>query len=107
MIPLAPALAPGRTPNAHETTVGEALAGRRFVVADADPTLLGALTRALQRLGASVLPARDGAQALELCERQWPDALISDASLPTLSGFQLCRELHDDIALADLPGAVF
>lgn len=106
MIPLAPALAPGRTPNAHETTVGEALAGRRFVVADADPTLLGALTRALQRLGASVLPARDGAQALELCERQWPDALISDASLPTLSGFQLCRELHDDIALADLPVAV-
>lgn len=105
MIPLAPTLAESRT-NARDSAVSETLAGRRFVVADADPTLLGALTRTLQRLGASVLPARDGAQALELCERHWPDALISDALLPTLSGFELCRRLRDDIALADLPVAV-
>jgi CheY-like chemotaxis protein len=105
MIPLAPALADSRA-SARDSSVSEALAGRRFVVADADPTLLGALTRTLQRLGASVLPARDGAQALELCERQWPDALISDALLPTLSGFALCRKIRDDIALADLPVAV-
>src|SRR5690606_12498882 len=68
MIPLAPAIAEGSA-KPHESAVGEAIAGRRFVVADADPTLLGALTRTLQRLGASVLPARDGVQALELCER--------------------------------------
>ena len=105
MIPLAPALADGRA-KPHDSVVSEALAGRRFVVADADPTLLGALTRTLQRLGASVLPARDGVQALELCERQWPDALITDALLPSLSGFDLCRKIRDDIALADLPVAV-
>ncbi|HTV18875.1 MAG TPA: response regulator, partial [Polyangiaceae bacterium] len=105
MVPLAPTLADGRTAP-RESTVSESLAGRRFVVADADPTLLGALTRTLQRLGASVLPARDGIQALELCERQWPDALISDALLPSLSGFELCRKVRDDIALADLPVAV-
>jgi CheY-like chemotaxis protein len=106
MIPLAPALADGNASIAYASSVGEALAGRRFVVADADPTLLGALSRALQRLGASVLPARDGAQALELCERQWPDALISDALLPNLDGFELCRRVRDDVALADLPVAL-
>jgi CheY-like chemotaxis protein len=105
MIPLAPALAESRN-GSRDSSVSEALAGRRFVVADADPTLLGALTRTLQRLGASVLPARDGAQALELCERQWPDALITDALLPTASGFALCKKIRDDIALADLPVAV-
>jgi CheY-like chemotaxis protein len=106
MIPLAPTLAEGKATNARDSPVSEALAGRRFVVADADPTLLGALSRALQRLGASVLPARDGAQALELCERQWPDALISDALLPSLDGFALCRRVRDDMALGDLPVAV-
>jgi CheY-like chemotaxis protein len=106
MIPLAPTLSEGKTPASHGSPVSEALAGRRFVVADADPTLLGALSRALQRLGASVLPARDGAQALELCERQWPDALLSDALLPQIDGFELCRRVRDDVALGDLPVAV-
>ena len=106
MIPLAPALAEARARTGHDSAVGEALAGRRFVVADADPTLLGALSRTLQRLGASVLPARDGAQALELCERQWPDALICDALLPNLDGFELCRRVRDDVALGDLPVAL-
>jgi CheY-like chemotaxis protein len=106
MIPLAPALAEARSATGHDSTVGEALAGRRFVVADADPTLLGALSRTLQRLGASVLPARDGAQALELCERQWPDALICDALLPNLDGFELCRRVRGDVALGDLPVAL-
>jgi CheY-like chemotaxis protein len=106
MIPLAPALGEGKLAGTPGSGVGEALAGRRFVVADADPTLLGALARALQRLGASVLPARDGAQALELCERQWPDALISDALLPSVDGFELCRRVRDDVALGDLPVAL-
>jgi CheY-like chemotaxis protein len=105
MIPLAPSFAESRA-HAASSSVGELLAGRRFVVADADPTLLGALSRLLQRLGASVLPARDGAQALELCERHWPDALICDALIPNGDGFELCRRLRDDVALADMPVAL-
>lgn len=105
MIPLAPAVAPG-PPREAEPVLGEALAGRRFVVAGSDPALLGVLSRALQRLGASVLPTRDGAQALELLERHWPDGLIGDAQLPSLDGFALCRAVRSDIALADLPVAL-
>lgn len=102
MVPLAPSFVDAKA-RAPSSSVAELFAGRRFVVADADPTLLGALSRLLQRLGASVLPARDGAQALELCERHWPDALISDALLPNLDGFELCRRIRDDVALADMP----
>jgi CheY-like chemotaxis protein len=105
MIPLAPSFVDGKLPAANGN-VAELLAGRRFVVADGDPTLLGALSRMLQRLGASVLPARDGAQALELCERHWPDALIADALLPIMDGFELCRRARDDVALADMPVAL-
>ena len=107
MIPLAPTLAaaPGQG-GAPAGIAGEALAGRRLVVADTDPILLGALSRSLQRLGASVLPARDAEQALELAERHWPDALIADVQLPALGGLELCRRLREDLALADIPVAL-
>jgi CheY-like chemotaxis protein len=107
MIPLAPTLADGPgVAGAPPGAAGEALAGRRLVVADTDPILLGALSRTLQRLGASVLPARDAEQALDLAERHWPDAVIADVHLPTLGGLELCRRLREDLALADLPVAL-
>ena len=109
MIPLAPTLTTAFRSSAAPaapSAVSEALAGRRFVVADSDATLLGALSRSLQRLGASVLPARDGAHALELAERQWPDAVITDAELPSLDGLALCKRLREDVALADVPVAL-
>ncbi|MEY4543851.1 MAG: hypothetical protein RL685_46 [Pseudomonadota bacterium] len=79
------------------------LAGRRLVVADDDPAIRTLLSNALAELGATVLPARDGAEALDLAERHWPDALVSDTLMPELDGFELCRRLRQDIALSDLP----
>jgi CheY-like chemotaxis protein len=79
------------------------LHGRRVVVADDDPSVRTLLSNAFAELGATVLPARDGAEALDLAERHWPDALVSDTLMPKLDGFELCRRLRQDIALSDLP----
>ncbi|MEO8178416.1 MAG: response regulator, partial [Deltaproteobacteria bacterium] len=79
------------------------LQGRRLIVADDDPAVRTLLSNAFAELGATVLPARDGAEALDLAERHWPDALVSDTLMPQLDGFELCRRLRQDIALSDLP----
>jgi CheY-like chemotaxis protein len=79
------------------------LAGRRLVVADDDIAVRTLLAQALSELGATVLPARHGADALELCEKHWPDALVTDTLMPELDGFELSRQLRQDIALSDLP----
>ncbi len=107
VIPLAPAFARSR-PSGSAPPVRSALelAGRRFVVADDNPAILALMSSTLQRLGAAVLPARDAAEAIDLAERHWPDALISEALLPGLDGFELCRRIREDIALADLPVAL-
>lgn len=79
------------------------LTGRRLVVADDDGPVRTLLSNAFSELGATVLQARDGSEALELAEKHWPDALISDTLMPGLDGFELCRRIRQDIALSDLP----
>jgi CheY-like chemotaxis protein len=100
-IPLAPLAL--RADRKDSVVVSRELAGRQFVIVDQDLASLRVLARSLERLGALVLPARDAPQALALAEQHWPDAVISDTLMPRLDGFELCRRIHEDIALADLP----
>jgi CheY-like chemotaxis protein len=105
-VPLAPA--PTRAPSSARAPSEKAagFAGRSFVVAVSDLSVLTLLCKLLEQLGASTRPARDGQQALELVERFWPDAVIADTLLPGLDGFELCRRLRQDIALWDVPVAL-
>jgi CheY-like chemotaxis protein len=79
------------------------LAGRRVVVADDDPAVVWFLAGALRNVGVDVLPAHDGAKALELVWLAWPDFVISDILMPELDGFALCREIKRDVAVRDTP----
>lgn len=44
--------------------------------------------------------ARDGLQGLTAARDFLPDVLLLDLGLPGLDGFELCRTLHEDPALA-------
>ncbi len=107
-IPIAPAAFRSGSVSAAPAPASTAvtLAGRRFVVADADAAIALLLRRTLEQLGAVVLPARNAAEALDLAERHWPDAVLSDPLLPERDGFELCQRIHQDIALGDLPVAL-
>jgi CheY-like chemotaxis protein len=76
------------------------------VVAAADGVVCTLLGRTLQGLGAVVISAQSGPRALELAEQHWPDAIVADALLPDLGGFELCRRLRLDMLLADTPVAL-
>jgi two-component system KDP operon response regulator KdpE len=70
------------------------------LLVDDDPTLLGVLSRRLNREGLIVHTAPSGNAALAALDRSWPALLIVDLMMPGMDGFELCRRVK---RIADLP----
>ncbi len=92
-----------RSPVGARAADDVSLDGRLILVADDDPAVTWFLSGLLRGAGARVMEAADGKRALSLCQRFWPDAVVSDILMPELDGFQLCREIKSDIAVRDTP----
>jgi CheY-like chemotaxis protein len=90
-------------PAAPYVGAGDALRGRRVIVADDDPAVIWFFAGVLRESGAVVMEADNGRQALELARRRTPDLVISDILMPGVDGFALCQELDRDLALAHVP----
>ena len=73
------------------------------LVVDDSPNTLHMLTDAIEGAGMTVLVALDGEQALSLIERITPDVILMDAVMPGLDGFEICRRLKRNPALAHVP----
>ncbi len=75
-------------------------AGRRsaplVLVIDDEPPIVELLALLFEEEGFLVLSAYDGAEGLRLAEERQPDLVISDVSMPRLSGIDLVRRLRDD-----------
>ena len=98
-----PALDPAATePPARERYP---LAGKRVLVAEDNPVNMVIITSMLQRLGAEVLPAEDGAQAVHVARQQAAriDAVLMDLHMPLIDGLRATRLLRADAATATLP----
>jgi type IV pilus assembly protein PilB len=54
-------------------------------------------------LGLTVTTAQDGIEAMELANRERPDIVILDVSMPDMDGFEVCRRLRADVRTAFLP----
>ncbi|WP_229676396.1 response regulator transcription factor [Polaromonas eurypsychrophila] len=73
------------------------------LVVDDAPSSLGMLCDTLEGEGYTVLVARDGDAALLRLELVAPDAILLDAVMPGLSGFDTCRLIKANPALAHIP----
>jgi two-component system chemotaxis response regulator CheB len=81
-------------PDAH------AISSARVVVADDNALMRSIVSRSLEKAGVDVVgSARNGDEALELCERERPDAMTLDLTMPGLDGLGVLR------ALRERPGA--
>jgi CheY-like chemotaxis protein len=67
-----------------------------ILVVAADGLLLEALRAELGRLGARLLAARDGAQALDILRTVLADALVADGELPGMTAADLARRVRSD-----------
>ena len=84
--------------------MGEPVKARDIVlVVDDSPETLGFLTDALEKFGATVLVATEGAQALAIAERITPDVVLMDAVMPGMDGFEATRRMKRNAALAHVP----
>jgi two-component system chemotaxis response regulator CheB len=67
----------------------------RVVVVDDSALMRNIVTRSLTRAGIQVVgSARDGDEALALCERERPDAMTLDLTMPGLDGLGVLRALR-------------
>jgi len=61
------------------------------------------LSRRLLRKGHEVLMAEDGAQAVATAERESPELILLDMSLPVVDGWEAARRLKASPATAGIP----
>lgn len=68
----------------------------RVLLVDDDPGILLSVRRALEFEGYTVPTATDGVEALDAIEREAPDAVVLDVTMPRLDGLQVCRHLRSE-----------
>ena len=73
------------------------------LVVDDSITVRRVTQRLLQREGYRVTLAADGLQALEKLQAERPTVVLSDIEMPRMDGFDLVRNIRNDVRLADLP----
>ena len=67
----------------------------RILIVDDDLVIIKFLRANLKASDYETLTAMDGAEALEVIERELPDLVILDIMMPNMDGFEVCRQLRE------------
>ena len=70
------------------------------LVADDEPGMLSLVAQHLRTRGHRVVEASDGEQAMALARRHLPDLVVLDVMMPAMSGWEVCRHVREEVALA-------
>lgn len=73
---------------------------KRILVADDDPNVRLMISGLLARGPYEVTQAVDGDQALAMTRSSRPDLVVLDVMMPGIDGFEVCRRIKQDAALA-------
>jgi len=85
------------------TDYPELLNGKTILVIDDEEDSLEIIETLLEDFGVDVVTAGNGREALEKLEKLTPDYIISDLSMPEVSGWQLIEILKKDRRLMEIP----
>lgn len=77
--------------------------GWTVLVVDDEPDSLDVASTLLEMVGVSVLTASNGKLGLELAQAHRPRFIISDLSMPEMSGWEMLKHLKADVATQDIP----
>ena len=67
------------------------------MIVDADVRLRARLSKLLGRAGLATVEASSGEAALEAAREERPALVLLDVGLPDINGFEVCRELREQI----------
>jgi putative two-component system response regulator len=79
------------------------LRGRTILIVDDSPVVRNLIEKALTKAGFHVIAAENGRKALELLSRCSPDMILSDLHMPELDGSDLCKNVHANKDLSQIP----
>ncbi|MBD3263653.1 MAG: response regulator [Candidatus Omnitrophica bacterium] len=69
---------------------------KKILIIEDDKNISRLVKYNLEREGFNCICAYDGEEALEVLDRQSPDLIILDIMLPTIDGFEVCRQIKQD-----------
>jgi two-component system cell cycle response regulator len=75
----------------------------RILLIEDNPANLELMSYLLGAFGYAPVAAVDGAEGLAAARREVPDLIICDIQLPTMSGFEVARQLKHDASLRAIP----
>ncbi len=70
------------------------MTNQRLLIVDDDPASLKMVSFVLEKYGYTIDTASDGAKAMDCVERNTPDLIITDVSMPRMDGWALIRILR-------------
>lgn len=70
-------------------------AGKRILVVDDEPRMIGFIRMNLELEGHQVIEAHSGLEALEMVRTRLPDLVLLDVMMPELDGFETLRMLRE------------
>ena len=73
------------------------------LVVDDNPDLTDFLRKSLGEYFKRVVIASDGVEALQLTKSHAPDIIISDVMMPRMNGYELCKNIKEDITISHIP----
>jgi two-component system, chemotaxis family, chemotaxis protein CheY len=76
------------------------------LVVDDSSVIRKVARRILEGLDFEIMEAEDGEQALDVCRRQLPEAILLDWNMPKLDGYEFLRMLRN-LPGGDMPKVVF
>jgi DNA-binding response OmpR family regulator len=66
---------------------------KKILIVDDEPHVSLVLKQFLERSGLTVFTALNGKLALDLIEKEHPDAVITDVQMPKMGGIELCETI--------------
>lgn len=76
---------------------------KNILLAEDDSSMRRFVEIILQQAGYKVLTAEDGLQAMQVALENNIDAVVADAIMPHLSGYDLCRMMRGNDGKKDVP----
>jgi two-component system cell cycle response regulator DivK len=79
------------------------MTARRVLVVEDEEDNMNLFVQILHFHGCEALRARDGREAITVAQRELPDLILMDLSLPALDGWEATRAIKDIPDLAGIP----